>query len=98
MKFLVHVRHFVTASGRRKFPAAVRLNRRLASAWPGFVALRRFTPTQPPRPDEIHVMLEFSGPKQLMRWRASPEHQRVAAAYAPCWSKPPEVQFFKISN
>jgi antibiotic biosynthesis monooxygenase (ABM) superfamily enzyme len=97
MRFLVHVRHFVSAAGRRKFPAVVRLNRRLASGHPGFVALRRFTP-MPARPDEIHVMLEFSGLRQLRRWRASPDHQRVAAAYAPCWRRPPEVQFFKITN
>ena len=98
MKYLVHVRHFVSSSGRRKFPAVVRQNRRLASAYPGFVALRRFIPLPPARPGEIHVMLEFSGLRQLMRWRASPGHRRVAAAYVLCWSKPPEVQFFKICH
>jgi len=96
MKILIQVRHYTTARGRRAFPGVMRLHHRLASAHPGFIALRRLTPVTPKLPGVIDVVIEFASMRQIMRWRRSPDHQRMAAAYARCWSKPPEVQFFEV--
>ncbi len=96
MKILIQVRHYTTAKGRRAFPRVMRLHRRLASAHSGFIALRRLTPVAPRRPGVIDVVIEFATLRQIMRWRHSPDHQRMADAYARCWSRPPEVQFFEV--
>lgn len=98
MRIMIQVRHYTTARGRRAFAGVMREHRRLASAHPGFIALRRLTPVVPERPGVIDVVIEFASMRQIMRWRRSPGHQRMAEAYARCWSKPPEVQFFKIRD
>jgi antibiotic biosynthesis monooxygenase (ABM) superfamily enzyme len=96
MNILIQVRHYTTPRGRRAFPGIMRLHRRLAAAHPGFIGLRRLAPVAPKRPGVIDVVIEFASMRQIMRWRRSPGHQRMAEAYARCWSRPPEVQFFEI--
>ena len=98
MSIASQVRHFLTPRGRREFARVIRKHRRLASACPGFLALRRLTPVNPPCPSEIDVVVEFASLRQLLAWRQSPGHRRVAEAYARCWSRPPEARFFRLGK
>ncbi len=98
MRVAVQVRHFLTPAGRRAFGRVIREHHRLASARPGFIALRRLTPANPARPGEVDVVVEFESLRRLMEWRRSPGHDRIAAAYARCWSRPPEARFFHVMD
>ncbi len=93
MNATVRVRHFLHAEGLREFSRVFAEHRRLASAFPGFVALRHSTPLPDDDGAEAEVTIEFESQARLMNWRFSPQHAAVAAAYRKLWSREPEVTF-----
>jgi antibiotic biosynthesis monooxygenase (ABM) superfamily enzyme len=93
MNATVRVRHFLHPEGLREFPRVLAMHRRLASAFPGFVALRHSPPLPVGGGAEAEVTIEFESQRRLMDWRASSQHAAVAAAYRELWSREPEVTF-----
>jgi heme-degrading monooxygenase HmoA len=91
----VRVWHFLHPEGLREFPRVFAEHRRLASAFPGFVALRHTPPAPIDGGAEAEVTIEFETHENLMNWRSSPQHAAIAAAYRQLWFLEPEVTFSK---
>jgi heme-degrading monooxygenase HmoA len=95
MNATVRVRHFLHAEGSREFPRVLSEHRRLASVFPGFIALRYTPPAPMDGGAEAEVTIEFETQESLINWRSSPQHAAIAAAYRQLWFREPEVIFSK---
>ena len=94
MSVLVHVRQFFNADGLKAFPTLFEEHRRMASAIAGFISLERSGSGETERSNEIELTLEFESEALLKQWRASPQHEQVAAGYRRFWTREPETVFY----
>jgi heme-degrading monooxygenase HmoA len=93
MSAFVHVRHFFSPEGVQAFPRLFEEHRRSVSAFAGFVSLRRSPPVKGDHASEREMTLEFADESLLQKWRSSPEHAQVGAAYRPFWIREPQLTF-----
>ncbi len=91
MSASVRVRLSLSEEGLKAFPALFEEHRRSASAFAGFISLRRSGLGEVEANNEVEVTLEFENEALLKQWRASPQHQQVAAGYRRYWTREPEV-------
>ena len=93
MSVIVLVRQFINTDGLEAFPALFEEHRRSVAAFPGFISLQHSRPRESKFDDTIEVTLEFESELLLKQWRASSQHEQVAANYRRYWTREPEIGF-----
>jgi len=93
MSVFVRVRQFFNQEGLQAFSPLFEEHRRLAASFPGFISLQRAERPEAQPNGEIEIILAFENQALLGRWRSSPQHEQIAAAYARYWMRDPEIVF-----
>jgi heme-degrading monooxygenase HmoA len=94
MSAFAYVKQFFSPQGVSRFPEIYREHKKRASTYEGFVSLRRLVPLAESPSNEVVTLLEFSDKSRMLAWRASDDHQWVAAQYGQWWEKPPEMLLY----